>query len=193
MASGGPGGSLRIAGSRPSLRSAVPCAECRCRQAAPPPLGAACCRPRDGDAWPAVTGPPAVAAGAANRRPPSASAPAGGTTRQRSPPPPPPWRRRYPVSNTASRNSDRHWYCTGTNQTERGRCRAWLERPFRAAPRRYWAGGCQPGLTARITGAAHRDSRPGHDPDSAGSRQTGPDPGTSRKKQEAISLIKHSR
>jgi hypothetical protein len=32
------------------------------QQAAPPPRsGAAYCRPRDGDAWPAVTGPPAVA------------------------------------------------------------------------------------------------------------------------------------
>jgi len=86
------------------------------QQAAPPPAtGAASCRPRDGDAWPAVTGPPAVAAGAARLERPSARS---------------------------------------------------------AVPRRpHWAAGCQVGPTARVTGAAHWDSRLGRGPDSAGSRQ----------------------
>ena len=42
-------------GSRPSLRAAVPRAECRCSRQPRPRLGAACCRPGD-DARPALTG-----------------------------------------------------------------------------------------------------------------------------------------
>jgi len=61
-------------GQGQGLRAEVSGAECRCSRRPRPPPGAACCRPRAGDAWPAVTGPPAVAAGAARRRPPSAGA-----------------------------------------------------------------------------------------------------------------------
>jgi len=43
-------------GSRPSLRAAVPRAGCRCSRQPRPRLGAACCRPGDGDARPALAG-----------------------------------------------------------------------------------------------------------------------------------------
>jgi hypothetical protein len=172
-----------------------PCAGWCCSRRPRPPPGAACCRPRAGDAWPAVTGPPAVAAGAARRRPSSAGAfrrwcsaakqssttasGASAFARQQ-------YRQPETVTGTAR----------GTNRAELGRCGAWLERP--AAPRRAWV---TASLGRGVPGWAHR---PGYRccPSSlqAGSRSwlrwipaTGPDPDASRKKQEAISCTKHSR
>lgn len=145
------------------------CAERRCSRRPRPPAGAACCRPRD-DAWPAVTGPPAVAAGAARRRAPSAGASAGGTTRQGV--------RHHrlrgsalPVSNTASRNSGR--YCAWCKSDRAGPMSCVAGAPLRPAPR----------LCDEVTGpqSARLGSplgspvlsietpRLGHGPDSAGS------------------------
>jgi hypothetical protein len=161
-------------GSRPSVRAAVPRAKCRCSRRPRPRPGAASCRPRDGDAWPAVTGPPSSRRGCGK-----ASSSVCGRFRRR---------------DHAARGVQHHRLrgISVPRQQHRqpeerpvlrvvqiGQSRAdvllrgWSALPPRSAParRRHWAAGCQAGLTARVTGAAHRDSRLGHVPDSAGSRQ----------------------
>jgi hypothetical protein len=130
------------------------------QQAAPPPPGAACCRPGDGDARPALTGhqqSPQVRQGVVLRCGPQAVQRGKGVQHHGSA------ASASPVSNTASRNSDR--YCAVQIRQSRAHVRLRAGAPLRPPPRlREDATGPQRaglGSPVRVTGAAQQDSRPG--------------------------------